>query len=316
MSLTSPDLKPAQDYDISVTLSLPPSPPNTQRGNFMVTIHLLDQDVSPQHTLPIPSDHGGSPSDLLDRRRIVFSSRRPALVPYVDPIVSTASRILFLLYHLLRPASITRELTVPLAERVSFSRAITPPAAAYVEIEAGQDLQTYGASLDLTAQLRGLRWLMHHYRSPMYLICTFLFWGFEVVFMGLTWSVLFAGGGVDGPLGGQGGKRRVLTMKEQEEGEEEEEGEGQEDDSDVSDHPHNFPTYGRQPPLKHEPKLKNEEHERPLSEVPVAGAEADDEGDGLDDDDDGDPLLDSGIGTSYSEAAGGQIRRRASRQGR
>jgi hypothetical protein len=204
-------------------------------------------------------------------------------------------------------------LTVALAERVSFSRGVTPPVAAYVEIEAGQDLQTYGVSLDLTAQLRGLRWLMHRYRLPMYLICTFSFWVFEVVFMGLTWSVLFAGDGVGGPVSDRAGKQRALTNEEEEE--EKEEGEGQEDDSDVSDHPHNFPTYGRQPPLKHEPKVKDEEHERPLSEVPIAGAEADDEGDGLDDDD-GDPLLDSGIGTSYSEAAGGQIRRRASRQGR
>lgn len=306
VSLREPALKSVQDYDISVTLSMPPSPSNMEQGNFMVTLHLLQQDASSRLLLGT-----AGASKLLDGQGILFTTRRPTLVPYMDPITSVASRVLLLFYHMLFPSSRICKITVPLAERLSFPTDAVVPASAYLEIEAGQSLQTYQVSLNLTAKLRGLRWLMHHYRLPMYILFTFKFWVLEMLFMGVAWSFLSSftappaeeedDGATDG--GRKVGKARLLTKAEEDE---------EDEHSDESDHPHSFPTYGKQPPLKHEPEVKDEEHEKPLSEIPIGGAEADDE---RDDDDDGGRQLDSGTGMSYSGEGIGQVRRRTSHHG-
>jgi hypothetical protein len=303
VSLASPAVKPAQEYDISVSLSMPPSAPNVERGNFMVALHLLDQDVTP--SLQSAARTFANTHDGFEGHNVVFSSRRPTLLPYVDPIVSLASRVFFLFYYMLFPSSQTCDMKVYLAERVIFPRGAALPSAAYIEVEAGQDLQTYQVWLTLTAQLRGLRWLMHHYRLPTYIACTLVFWISEVLFMAVAWTVLVSAAGgprEDGRLGidGKGGtKTRLLAAEAEDE---------------LSDHPHSFPTYGKQPPLKHEPKVKDEQHERLLSEIPVGGAEADDEDDY--DDEPRSQVHDSGIGTSYSEEGSHQIRRRTSRHER
>ena len=195
-------------------------------------------------------------------------------------------------------------MTVPLAERVYFPKSVPLPGSAFLEIEAGQTLQTYQVSLTLTAQLHGLRWLMHHYRLPMYLFFTFLFWVFELLFMGVAWSFLFPSTTAptekeDVRALGVGGKTRLLTKSEED------------DEEDLSDHPHRFPTYA----LKNEPAIKDEEDERPLSALPIGDAEADDEHDEDDDDGDGEQRVGAGTGTSYSEGRSGQIRRRASGHG-
>jgi seipin len=84
---------------------------------------------------------------------VLFHSRRPALLPYIDPVVSLASRILFLLYHLIFPTTQTCVMKIPVAERVVFPTDSSIPLSAYVEIEAGQGIQIYSASLTMTAQL-------------------------------------------------------------------------------------------------------------------------------------------------------------------
>lgn len=319
-SLATPRIKSVQDYDVSVTLSLPPSRPNEERGNFMVSLHLLDRDATPQvidaahkfsrtsggqqkrgeavqlHPTSLGSGSGGA--------GVIFSSRRPALVPYVDPIVSTASRTLFLLYHMVFPEARTHRVTVPLAERVSFARGASVPLSALVVVEAGQELQTYAVSLDLTARLTGLRWLMHHYRLPTYLVATFFFWACEVLFMGLVWALWTSATGGPSPTPGkldQGSTdesdsddAKLLPHKE-------EEANSSSDDAVVA-------TALR----KREPGVKKEEagREVPLSELPLAGAEADDERDA------GSDTKHGGASTSYREEGSGQVRRRDSgRQG-
>ena len=266
----------------------------------MVALHLLDQDVTPQ-MLDAAREYSDQHQDFAGQN-VLFTSRRPALMPYEDPIVSLASRTIFLFYHMIFPSARTCRMIVPLAERVSFSKRTAVPSSAYVEIEAGQTLQTYGVSLVLTARLQGLRWLMHHWRLPMYIAFTFLFWTFEVVFMGVAWTFFVSGtrtsSGISDGGSGRGRKTRLLSKSGDE-------------DAEFSDHPHNFPTYGRQPPLKHEPEVKDEEElERPLSELPIGGAEADDE-----DEEEYERRHhpDSGVGTSYSEEGAAQLRRRPSR---
>ncbi|KAF7547802.1 hypothetical protein G7046_g8895 [Stylonectria norvegica] len=287
-SLTAPPMKSQQEYDISVTLSMPRSPPNVDRGNFMISLHLLDSKADNQ--LEMSARQYAFAHDGFGEHKVLFSSRRPVLIPYVDPVISLASRVLFLFYHMFAPGSSTCTMIIPLAERVKFSKSSTIPSAAYIEVEAGQTVQIYYAALSLTAQLRGLRWLMFHYRFPTYIAFTFLFWVFELIFMSVAWAV-------SGSALGDAGKRQRLEKSHdglyKDEAEEERE--------QLSDVPETFPTYGKQQPLKYEPAIKRElEVERPISEVPVGGAEADDEEDYDDEEDEYRKGRDSGLGTSYN----------------
>ncbi|KAG8671336.1 hypothetical protein FPOAC2_04673 [Fusarium poae] len=297
-SLQTPPMKTQQEYDVSLLLSMPRSAPNVERGNFMISLHMLGAkaDVG----LHTQAEQHASSHQGFDQANVLFSSRRPALFPYVDPLVSVASRVLFLIYHLFTPGSSTNSVIIPLAERVSFSKDSLLPKSAYIEVEAGQTIQVYHAYLQLTAQLRGLRWMMVHYRISTFLALTVVFWAFEVIFMGVAWGIWSVASG--SPPAEDDVKRRRLK--------------GLRDEDELTDHEETFPTYGKQQPLKYEPDIKPElDSEQPLSEIPRAGADADDEDDGSFDDKDEEDVehKDSGIGTSYSEEGTSSIRRRTSR---
>ncbi|KAF4451501.1 Seipin like [Fusarium albosuccineum] len=301
-SLETPPMKSQQEYDVSLTLSMPRSNPNVERGNFMVSLHMLDSKADVQ--LQAKAEQHAALHDGFGVTNMLFSSRRPALFPYVDPFVSLASRVLFLVYHLFAPSSSTSTMIIPLAERVWFSKGSMIPKSAYVEVEAGQTIQIYHAALQLTAQLRGLRWLMVHYRVSTFLAFTFLFWVCEIVFTGVAWSIWsVATGSSPGDAEAKAGRLEGAWRHGG-------------DDEEETDRPETFPTYGRQQPLKYEPELKQEvDPEQPLSEIPRAGADADDEDEGsFEEGEDDDPQRkDSGIGTSYSEEGSTSIRRRTSR---
>ncbi|ROT43346.1 hypothetical protein SODALDRAFT_36941 [Sodiomyces alkalinus F11] len=152
----------------------------------MVTLHLLGPGL--------PSS-GNELHYLLDleslhrEKKIRFSSSRPALLPYRDPLVSLASRLLFLGYHLLVPESQALTVRIPMGEQVELATQYSEmPVLAYLEINAGQILQTYDASIVMTAQLRGLRWLMYQYRLPVFILATLLFWAAEMLFMIAAWA--------------------------------------------------------------------------------------------------------------------------------
>lgn len=299
VSLSSPPLKPAQDYDISVSLLIPRSQANLDRGNFMVSLHLLDLDVSP--ALHGAAKRFADDHDHFDGHSSLFSSRRPALTPYEDPLVSLASRVLFLFYYMLFPGSQKHELSIGLAERVSFAKGNAVPASAYIEVEAGQSLQTYQATLTLTAQLRGLRWLMFHYRLPTYIFFTFLFWACEVLFMGAAWSLWSMSSAPERASLEYSGEREKSDWVA------EYARKGRENPS------------GRRSPRMLDLDVKDEEEDdeikeeearqtRSLSELPLAGAEADDEYEG-------DDVGGVGTGSNYSQQRGrdvANVRRRAS----
>lgn len=296
VSLATPTMKSQQEYDVSLTLAMPRSVPNVERGNFMVTLQMLNEKAE---NLGPYAEQQASQRDGFSSLEVLFRSRRPVLFPYVDPVVSLASRILFLVYHIFVPGSSTNIVVVPLAEKVSFPRDSLVPRSAYLEVEGGQNIQTYHAELQLTAQLRGLRWLMVHYRISTYLAFTLFFWASEVIFMGIAWGMWgLATGSSNGESKGKKGRLEGEWPKELKEEEEE------------TDHPENYPTYGRQPALKYEPKVKDEmDPEQPLSELPRAGADADDEDESFEDEDP--QQRDSGIGTSYSEDGKASVRRRS-----
>ena len=286
-------IKDRQDYDVSVTLLMPRSPANVNRGNFMVSLFFLDssgisQDQGAPYLPPEPYGH-------FDGKTVLFSSRRPALVPYQDPFVSSASKLLFLFYHMLFPSTQTCTLTIPMAEAVQFRRASLLPASLYIEVQAGQTIEVSRAEVTLTARLRGLRWLMYNYRLFTFAALCTLFWTCEFAFLCLAWLVWSGGSGAAAESRAKSEPPAGSRTREE-----------------LPDVPATFPTYGRQPPLKYEPRVKDEQKERLLEDVPPPGAEADDE------DDDGHESRsswkgDSGIGTSYSEGGGTtQLRRRTS----
>lgn len=281
-----------QDYDISVTLELPRSPANLARGNFMIALHLVGD---------------GQPVDVLrpEGRDTLHTSMRAAIVPYTDPLVSLASRVLFLPYHIFVPASETVTLAVPLVERLEFRPGAMAPLALVVDVQAGQTLQVYRAAVTITAQLAGLRWFMHTWWVSAFALFTTAFWFCEVFFVAVSFTVLRLALTTEGSKAPAGPKKEV---KGEEAPEQQRPVIKQEEDI-----PMTFPTRSGQPPLRYEPSHANV---RETAAMPpeMRGGDADDE-----DEDEGrdheaeDRARDSGIGTSYSERDSGSLRRRASR---
>ncbi|KAG4283975.1 hypothetical protein FPRO06_08354 [Fusarium proliferatum] len=260
-SLQTPPMKTQQEYDVSLILAMPRSNPNVERGNFMITLHMVDSQADAG--LHAAAERHASLHQGLEGANVLFTSRRPALFPYVDPFKHELNR------HPVGRASLV--------------------------------LKSLGSpEVSLTAQLRGLRWMMVHYRISTFIALTLVFWAFEVIFMGFAWGLWSMTSG--SPPGDADDKTRRL------------EAEGYEYEYEDTDRAETFPTYGRQQPLKYEPDIKPEaDPEQPLSEIPRAGADADDEDEGsFDDDDDDVQHKDSGIGTSYSEEGISNIRRRTS----
>jgi seipin len=242
-----------QPYDLVVSLTLPRSPSNLGRGNFMIALHLLSQGdpatssaKAHPHPPPVPYYLPGrsalttttstkstktddDPLSLLQPTRlnlpsflstnaILFTTTRPALIPYIDPFAELAARLLFLPYHLLssRPVTATVRLEVPMAEDLVFAgaRGSSSLAAPYsavlperllLEVQAGQDLQVYEASVKVVARLKGLMGLMYRWKVTAFVVFTGMFWAGEMVALG-TVAVMILGWDLGGLLaGGAGG---------------------------------------------------------------------------------------------------------------
>ncbi|KAI1290471.1 putative adipose-regulatory protein-domain-containing protein [Xylaria venustula] len=203
VSLSS-DLMSEQTYDVSIDLVLPRSPANLDRGNFMVALYATKSaptkpPINPALlTFAASSPLGLSssamskdPYDYVSRDNVVFASRRPALIPYEDPLVSTASRVLFLLYHIVfSRAAETVALSIPMGELVVPARSGTLPLSVLVDVQAGPDLQVYSSSMTLVARLTGMRWFMYNHRVFAFAAFVTVFWVAEVVSMGFAWGVL------------------------------------------------------------------------------------------------------------------------------
>ncbi|KAK4164509.1 hypothetical protein QBC43DRAFT_334387 [Cladorrhinum sp. PSN259] len=328
------DVRDRQYYDVAVEITLPRSKENEKRGNWMVVMHL----TSAPHTLGGGSQQqqqhpgfvlagymgrqaeGVTMFDLqnyMGDREVLYTSARPAILPYEDALVSTAGRLLFLPWHIFFPKQAEAvTLRVGMAEKLMFKKGGKLPKGLVVEVQAGQGLQVYGAKVVLTAQLGGLRWVMYRWKLASFVVITGMFWGIEMGMMCL--SLVLVGGW----LSVRGGD----DTKDEKEEEEGEEGDGRAqiyekgrmkrvEGDDMSDTERTFPTSSRQPPLKYESSSnresggvkKEEELDPTLSKVPDFGLDGDDEEEG-----EGSGWRDSGIGTSYSDAVGrqGVVKRR------
>ena len=228
-------------------------------------------------------------------------------------------------------------LQVPLAERVQFPRrggnkaaglglvGDGTPTSLLVEVQAGQKLQVYEASVTITAKLNGLRWFMYHHRVVSFLVGTGLFWAAEVVLMVVGWGVggymlrqilesstKTAGDG-EAKKGSTKGKKKVAKIQEGSTGtgdgyDPEHETDGE---STMSDTERTFPSRSGAPALKYEPGvIKSEEDE--AKNAAAIKEEEDEEDDDLYDlpvhlpsvKEAGHEFRDSGIGTSGHSDAG------------
>ncbi|KAK0628926.1 putative adipose-regulatory protein-domain-containing protein [Bombardia bombarda] len=332
-SLAAANLKAQQPYDIYVSLTVPRSPANLERGNFMVAVRLLDGPLGLEmdggggnagdndgYGSPPPLVHPDLPAAALVSARnskALYSATRPTLIPYTHPLVALASRVLFLAYHVVYPhASETTTLVVSMAERLAFGGGPQGggeqgrlPTSILVEVQAGGQptpLQVYEAHVTLAAKLGGLRWFMFRYRWTAFAALTGVFWAMEIGLLGLAWLALTAYFGVrfaeeDGVEGGDGQGERMVTVKKE---------------GEMSDTERTFPSTSKQPPLKFEGRVGIKQEEGvgagaggEAGFFPVVGgpgADADDEDD-EDEEEEGEATgygsgwRDSGIGTSYSD---------------
>ncbi|OTB09316.1 hypothetical protein M426DRAFT_6594 [Hypoxylon sp. CI-4A] len=293
----SSNLMLEQAYDVSVELTVPRSPANLQKGNFMVALFAIkslpDNPASSFSFSAATED----PYAHVKEDNVVFMSRRPALIPYTDPLVRNVSRMLFLFYHIIYPsAAETTTLSVPMGELIEFRDIL--PLSILLDVQAGQTFEVYSATITLVARLTGVRWLMYNHRIISFVICTTVFWVAEMLSMGLAW--LLMGSFVSG--------RNPDVSKGIEE-------EDSEDDRWDPDAPAALPGYsksdGDSEVKKEEDDDDNDEGVKIKDESPereaLADLPADDEEDGED------VWRESGAGTSFSHEKGGSIRRRASR---
>jgi seipin len=296
-----------QTYDIVLQLNLPRSPPNLQAGNFMLDIAML----SPTYGLTAGSRDEFNVRKPIPKDAIVFSSRRPAILTYQSDLVKLGKEVANLPWYILGWHRNAEKLEIAMAEGISFPKGWQKiPNIVYLEVQGrGQDIQVYDVQFTLRARFRGLKWLMYNHRIFSFLVGTTAFWAAEILFTVLTWVFLSSKFGIG----------QTKTTKEfQEETDvsttiktEKEDEEVDTDDADLSDTPRSFPTYGRQAPLKYVPKVKKEDGSKLVIDettVQPLATEADDESE--------EPInlasfrggrSDSGIGTSFSEAAGSSL---------
>jgi hypothetical protein len=142
---------------------------------------------------------------------ILHTVTRPALVPYVDPMASLAKRLLFLAYHMLFPRRATTvHLAIPMVEALALPSpppntrrgGQVTPGSLLLEVQAGQEIQLYEASVTFVAQLRGLRRFMYRWKVTAFVVVTGMFWMGELAFTGMVLLCLRACFAGDGRVGG------------------------------------------------------------------------------------------------------------------
>lgn len=314
--LTHGTIKTLQPYDVDITLMLPRSPGNLDRGNFMVGLLLLgDPDTIPPTNTTTPR-FPQTPSALISpidpiayrtSRPTLHASLRPTGLPYRSPLVTLAAALLRLPYYALYPDAELATLTVVMAERLTFPRGAPVPRVALVEIQtAGRPhLEVYSAEVTLRSKLGGLRWLMYHYRVTSFVVFTAMFTVIAVWCFLVTFTV--------------GGLVVKALMPAAEAGRKAGDGDWEDDDDedDMSDTDRTFPSRTGGAVVKFEGKgveVKTEDEEEEQDPGMEAGDEEEEEGvvvGGIMGE------RDSGIGTSYDDDTGREgARRRVSLKGK
>lgn len=120
---------------------------------------------------------------------VVAHARRPGIMTYRTPLLSTIDTILkspLLLFGFARQEEALR---IKLLERTTFD---SSARHAIIQIEAPHKLDVYEARVEFLAHLTGIRWLMHRYRFTMFFVAPLVFWGVECIAMALVWWAVYS----------------------------------------------------------------------------------------------------------------------------
>jgi seipin len=190
VSLDTTALISQQPYDIFIELHIPRTPGNLAAGNFMLDLFLLTE---PAGSGPSKLSHIGPNGSSSLPYTTIASSRRPAILPYSSPLVSIASTIVSLPWHMLslRDPDAHR-LSIPMFEQLSFARgsAGNIPSAIRLELQSDYILQIYSSKIVFHAEVEGLRYLIYNYRTLSFLVFTGVFYSVTLSSMGIAWLLI------------------------------------------------------------------------------------------------------------------------------
>lgn len=224
------------------------------------------------------------PTGLFSLRRhvpadtILFASRRPATLTYYSGLVSTGLKVANFPWYWLGWRQEKEKLHVQMAEGVVFEGGRKKvPTKAYLDIQCrGQDINVYSVRLLLRAKFSGLRGFMYYHRILSSFLLTTAFYMCELMFATVTFLSLRASLKSSGD-----DEAAIKTEEETGSAEVKTENDGADTEySDLSDTPRDFPTYGRQRPLRYDPTVKSENSEDLVSDevhTHPRAVEADDE---------------------------------------
>lgn len=167
LGFSTAELATSQPYDVSVELIVPNTPSNHEIGNFMVDLDMLN-----------------TASESIVR------SARPAILQYASPMIDTMSTMISSGPILLGLKQESQTIQVPLLEAYEFEAGwLTNPSHARIEIHA-PTLKVYACKLSLHTRLRGLPWLLYHFKVPSFILFTTLFWFSSTLFMVGSWAFM------------------------------------------------------------------------------------------------------------------------------
>lgn len=148
-----------QDYSIEVVLGIPLSPDNRSLKNFKVSGMLANR--------PWQTSSSARNSEINDNTAATYNQvDRMASLPYRSDLVENTRNLLLFPLYLFGILDETQTMSVTL-----WNNAVTPlKDQSYMLLSLPEELWITSASLRLSANLRGLRWLLEKY--PVY---TFLF---------------------------------------------------------------------------------------------------------------------------------------------
>lgn len=260
----------------------------------------------------------------LTRQDAVVSSRRPAILEYASPFIHRVKTAATLPWHIFGFKSETEALDIMMMEDVQFSRGWNNmPKTVQLQLQADEKMQVYKAIVRFHAKFTGLRWIMYNHRIFSFLAFTTVFWFTELLFTAIAiLSISIYTTPSKPPIKTDSGSDSTAIKAEPAQDET-----AFNDNllpSDLSDTSRTFPTYSRQPPLRYNKPVREEDEDTArLADFQPFVGEADDEGEEDEEYDDGIVNIgasmkggrtDSGIGTSMEESSErGGIQRRHSR---
>ena len=145
----------------------------------MLDLSLLAPTDPPSSTVRAPSDLLYSPMGTANASLVTLAhARRPAILTYTSPLVSTASTLARMPLLVLGWNHEAETLDVPMLEGITFTKGWrNVPDTVRVVVESTERMQFYDVTVKIRARFQGLRWVLYHYRLLSFVVFTTSFFG-------------------------------------------------------------------------------------------------------------------------------------------